>query len=110
MANRYGSKEYAEWVNGYADGFTFSEEKNGSGEYGNYTLTFRRYIAELQINGIINRRSKARFTVFRNNLEVFSCDCIDCFMTPYFFSRNGITYLFFRKTLYGYTLLNLSDI
>ena len=38
------------------------------------------------IDGVINRREKTRLTVSQDNYELYACDCIDSFMTPYFFN------------------------
>ena len=108
MSNVYGSEEY----NCYRKEYLSSCEFEKTGEE-NITLnqleaTIESFECNYNISGFCGYKEKTITTIIDLYHKKHIYECIDEFFPPYEFSYNGSEYLIFRKSLYGYTILDLN--
>jgi len=93
-----------QYIGKYCEGITFSPEETITCEISGIEVNVQPYV----YNGVNCGAEKARVTL-RKNGAVYECDCIDVHSWNNLFfpvTIGGQNYLLFRKTLYGFTLVN----
>ena len=115
MANIAYTKEYLE---AFSDTYNKvispgCSVREGYRELGNSISVLSKYSEYLYypVNSQIQHRVfGSENTVYQNNKDIFSFKTIDDdYQCKVFSHQNGHEYLFFKKDLYGYSILDLSD-
>lgn len=109
MANAYGTKKYNEYIQGYLSSFDFDKVDEECFVFSGLKATAAHYEYWEKTVGYYKHAEKTVVTITDKNNAPHVYECIDAFFTPYEFEHNGSKYLLFRKSLYGYTILNLTD-
>lgn len=109
MANAYGTAEYYRYIKDYPTDLDFVKDDEEYFTFGNVRAKAEHFDCTFTYNGCDCQVEKTVFTVTDENGTDHVYECIDTFMRPYYFEYNGAAYIIFRKTLYGYTILNLTD-
>ncbi len=109
MANAYGTDKYIEYVNEYLASGDFQKIGEENYTFNNLQATIEYFEYNYKMSGYDGLREKTIITITDKTNAKHTYECIDTFFTPYEFEYKGTEYLIFRKSLYGYTLLNLTD-
>ena len=98
----------SEYIRSYSDKFDFAFSQHISREICGVTIE----IDVFKSNDSENFREKAN-VVFQNDRLEYACTCVDAHNWEdsfYGITYHGIEYICFRKTLYGFTLLNAATL
>lgn len=109
MANAYGSDEYNNYIKEYLSSANFEKVDEDCCTFNKMKTTIEHFEYNYKIYGCTGQREKTIITIVDKHIRKHTYQCIDEFLYPYEFSYNGCQYIIFRKTLYGYTILNLDD-
>lgn len=108
MANAYGSEEYDKYIKDY-DQYKFDKSDEIKCTFNGLDAVIEYFDCSFEKFGIKNYREKTILTLVDSNGVKHIYECFETFMFPFEFKYNGASYIVFRKTLYGYTLLNLDN-
>lgn len=108
MKNAYGTKKHIEYLNEYIDGFNFEYERTVHNDYFGFDCITDEFKAK---KGHIIRVIQ-KLSIHKDNIKLYECEIIDGqnsenLFYPIVWMDNR--YLLFRKSLYGFTLLNLEN-
>lgn len=109
MANAYGTDKYIEYINEYLASGDFQKIGEESYTFNNLKTKIEYFEYNYKISGYDGLKEKTIITITDKTNTKHVYECIDTFFTPYEFEYKDTQYLIFRKSLYGYTLLNLTD-
>ncbi|MDE7107668.1 MAG: hypothetical protein K2O39_05030 [Clostridiales bacterium] len=109
MANAYGMDKYIEYINEYLASGDFQKVGEENCIFNNLSAKIEYFEYNYKISGYDGLKEKTMITITDKAGVKHTYECIDTFFTPYEFEYKGTQYLIFRKSLYGYTLLNLTD-
>lgn len=96
------------YIKDYCGDFQFNFIEHISKVISNISINIDVYEAQKTIDGIINHKEKALISLTKGNLK-YNCELFDehnyesCFFK---IELSGRSYLLFRKTLYGFTLID----
>ena len=96
------------YIKKYCGDFEFDFVEHISSRIADISINIDAYEAQKTIDGIIHSREKAIVNLTKNNLK-YQCELFEehNFENTFFeVLLNGHSYLFFRKTLYGFTLID----
>ncbi|MBO5440163.1 MAG: hypothetical protein J6A53_05860 [Clostridia bacterium] len=96
------------YIKEYCGNFEFDFVEHISSKIADISINIDAYEAQKNIDGIIHSREKALVNLTKNNLK-YQCELFEEHNYENSFFKvmlNGHSYLFFRKTLYGFTLLD----
>lgn len=100
------------YIKEYCGDFNFNFVEHISSKLANILIDIDIYEAQKIIDGIIHHREKAIVTLTKDNLK-YQCEFFEkhiyenCFFD---IKLNGHSYLLFRKTLYGFTLIDTENL
>ena len=109
MANAYGTDKYIEYINEYFASGDFKKVGEENRTFNNLKTKTEYFEHHYKISGYDGLKEKTVMTITDKTNIKHTYECIDTFFTPYEFEYKGTQYLIFRKSLYGYTILNLTD-
>ena len=109
MVNAYGTDKYIEYINEYLASGDFHKIGEENCIFNNLNAKIEYFEYNYKISGYDGLKEKTVMTITDKTNTKHTYECIDTFFTPYEFEYKGAQYLIFRKSLYGYTLLNLTD-
>lgn len=113
MANTYGSENYNLFVKSrieWLKNWRFQKYEYETRTYKNYQIILKNHIYDKGHNIIMSE--SVSLSVFSDNKLLYTCECIEDLPStmPFTYTHNGNDYMFFRKSLYGYTILNLDTL
>lgn len=103
--NVYGTKEYFQFNRAWTVDFDKAKKTTDVYDYDGYRVTADEY-------SVSDDQSIVRtycVSVARGNKEIYRYSCNDYFMKPCFFTYGGRRHMFFKRELYGYSIVNLDD-
>ena len=109
MANVYGTDKYNDYINEYLASNDFQKIGEENRTFNNLETKIEYFEYHYKISGYDGLKEKTIITITDKANTKHIYECIDAFFMPYEFGYNSSQYLIFRKSLYGYTLLNLTD-
>ncbi|MDE5592687.1 MAG: hypothetical protein K2I75_02000, partial [Clostridiales bacterium] len=98
-----------EYINEYLASGDFQKIGEENGIFNNLKTKIEYFEYKYKISGCDGLKEKTVMTITDKANTKHIYECIDTFFTPYEFEYKGTQYLIFRKSLYGYTILNLTD-
>lgn len=106
--NIYGTEKYRRYIEEYLSDLVFEKKKEENARYGGLDAKLEFFECSFDNGGCPCHAERTVMTI-EDGRGDHVYECIDAFMPPCEFEYGGEEYVVFRRTLYGYTILNLTD-